>query len=102
MGGAAQRLGKDAAWLKECRASFEASLREAPQDEAIFLNSIINMSSMPRSDPTQPGRVSKHARNPMQRILAQPRSAFRRSPRPGILSSGGAAAMNRKRPASGL
>jgi hypothetical protein len=47
MGGAAQRLGKDAAWLEECRASFEASLREAPQDEAIFLNSISNMSSMP-------------------------------------------------------
>jgi hypothetical protein len=31
-----QRLGKNAVGLKECRASFEDSLREAPQDEAFF------------------------------------------------------------------
>ena len=38
---------------------------------------------MLRSDPAQPGRVSKHVRYLMQHILAQPRSAFRRSPRSG-------------------
>jgi len=30
----AARLGKNAVGLEECRASFEASLCEAPQDEA--------------------------------------------------------------------
>jgi hypothetical protein len=31
------RLGKNAMELEEYRASFEASLREAPQDEAFYL-----------------------------------------------------------------
>jgi hypothetical protein len=31
-----KRLGKNAVGLEKCRASFEASLREAPQDEAFF------------------------------------------------------------------
>ena len=35
----ARRLGKNEAALEECRTSFEASLREAPQDEAFFLMS---------------------------------------------------------------
>jgi hypothetical protein len=30
-------LGKNSTGLEECRASFEASLREAPQDEVFFL-----------------------------------------------------------------
>jgi pentatricopeptide repeat protein len=33
----AKRLGKKAVGLEECLASFEASLREAPQDEEFFL-----------------------------------------------------------------
>jgi len=65
-----RRLGKNAVRLEECRASFEASLCEAPQDEAFFLTlSMIYL--MLRSDPAQLRRVSKHARPPMQRILAQ-------------------------------
>ena len=32
---------------------------------------------MLRSDPVQPGRISKHALRSMQRILAQPLSLFR-------------------------
>src|SRR5436190_24301669 len=67
----AARLGKKAVGPEQCRASFEAPLREAPQDEAFFLMPS-KTSLMLRSDAAQPGRVSKHARRPMQRILAQP------------------------------
>ena len=39
-----------------------------------FLNAISSMPVMLGGDPARPGRVSKHARHPMQRILAQPLS----------------------------
>jgi hypothetical protein len=35
--GSPERLGKKASGLKECGASFEVSLREAPQHEEFFL-----------------------------------------------------------------
>jgi hypothetical protein len=41
----AQRLGKNAVELEEYRASFETSLRKAPQDEAFYFNAIKNMPS---------------------------------------------------------
>jgi hypothetical protein len=67
MVGFARRLGNNAVGLDECRASFEASLGEAPQDEAFFLM-LSATYLMLRSDPTQAGRVSKHARHPMQHV----------------------------------
>jgi hypothetical protein len=67
--------------LEEYRASFEASLREAPQDEEFF-SMLSKDYLMMRSEPAQPGRVSKHARRLTQCILAQPRSAFRLDLRP--------------------
>src|SRR5437588_2316903 len=44
---------------------------------------------MLRSDPVQPGRISKHALRSMQRILAQPR---KRIPPPSNFIKGGSAA----------
>jgi hypothetical protein len=35
---------------------------------------------MLRNDPAQPGRISKHALHPMQRILAQPLPLIRPTP----------------------
>jgi hypothetical protein len=37
------------------------------------------------SDPVQPGRVSKHARHPARRILAEPRAASE-GPPVGVLA----------------
>jgi hypothetical protein len=67
---------KNAVGLEECGASFEASLREAPQDEA-FLFMILAMCLMLRSDAAERGRVSKHVRRPMQSILAFRHSSLR-------------------------
>jgi hypothetical protein len=66
--------------LREGRL-FEASRREAPQDEAFF-SMRSTTDRMMRSGPAQPGRVSKHVRRAMQCVLAQPqkRSAFLRLP----------------------
>ena len=54
--------------LEECRASFETSLCEAPQDAA-FLNAIKGFPHA-GSDSAQLGRVSKPARHAIQRILS--------------------------------
>jgi hypothetical protein len=66
-------LGKDAVGLEEYGASFEASLREAPQVEAFFL---IPSTTYPLAE-EQPGtagaRLEARAHR-MQRILAQPRT----------------------------
>jgi hypothetical protein len=65
--------------LEGCRASFEASLREAPQDEAFLTPSTAFL--MMRSDLAQPGRVSKHPGHSMQPIIrvgcrGRPTAAF--------------------------
>jgi|SRR5580692_10950520 hypothetical protein len=59
--------------LEECRASFEASLREAPPDE-VFISMSSTTCLMTRSGPARPGRVSMHALPSAVRFLlsAQP------------------------------
>jgi hypothetical protein len=51
---------------------FEASLREAPQDEAFFLMPSITCPHAEERPGPAGAHLSKHALRPMQRILAQP------------------------------
>ena len=68
--GFAKRLGKKAVGLEECRASFEASLREAPQDEAFFL---MPSTIYPHAEERRGAAGARlEARSaPIQRILTQ-------------------------------
>ena len=68
--------------LEECRASFEASLREAPQDEVFILMSATTCL-MTTSGPARPRRVSKHALR-LSRALLTLRSAHPPRPRPSL------------------
>src|SRR5580704_9675547 len=68
--------------LEECRASFEASLREAPQDE-VFILMPSTTCLMTRSGPARPSGVSKHALPSAVRFLTL-RSAHPTRPRPSL------------------